>query len=94
MESKKSLAAAFNINVHELGSTVAVKPNHKQGIVSGYIGAATGLLCAYSGITFSVLNGYISYGEAGFHYGVTGALCGICCGVIGVMSKRQVAGGT
>ena len=92
LESKKALAVAFEINAVNLD----VKPVEvntlgfdKRGRMLGISGAFAGLISAYVGITMSFASGNISSGEAGLYYGGIGALCGICCAVIGVFANKQ-----
>ena len=51
----------------------------------GFAGATAGLVCAYMGITLSLMSGQIMSADAGFYYGAVGAFCGGCCGVIGAL---------
>ena len=91
LESKKALAVAFEINVNSLNlDTAAIDAQiaTNRGRALGFLGAFAGLACAYIGITISLTNGYISYGEAGVWYGCTAAFCGICCAAIGILSNR------
>ena len=92
LESKKAMASVFGLDatVLELQNNENSSNNH-SGYKYGYAGAVFGLICAYSGISFSLLNNHISYGEAGLYYGATGALVGLCCGVIGYISNTQSA---
>lgn len=92
LESKKALAAAFDINVGNLDiNTVAINilASHNRGRKFGFAGAIVGLVSAYIGITMSFTSGHISSGEAGLYYGGAGAFCGICCAIIGVLSNRH-----
>lgn len=91
LESKRALAAAFDINVSNLdinttaaGTLASIHRGRKFGLA----GATLGLLSAYIGISISFASGHITSGEAGIYYGGLGAFYGICCAVIAVLSKR------
>lgn len=91
LDSKKALAAAFDINANELNintAAIAAKETNSRGRKFGFYGAALGLACSYAGVTHSLTNGYISAGEAGLYYGGIGAFCGISCAIVGVLSNK------
>ena len=92
LESKKALAAAFEMNATnlEINTTVinTLASNNRDRKL-GLAGAITGLVCAYIGITMSLSSGYITFGEAGVYYGAVGAFTGICCAIIGVLSNKH-----
>ena len=91
LESKKALAAVFGIKANDLGintAAISTLATINRGRNFGFIAAATGLVCAYIGITMSFTSGHITSSEAGLYYGGVGAFCGICCAIIGVLSKK------
>lgn len=91
LESKRALAAAFDINVSNLdiNSTAAsTLASSHRGCKFGLAGATVGILSAYIGISISFTSGDITSAEAGIHYGSLGALYGISCTVIILMSNR------
>ena len=92
LESKKALASVFGVEnaVLEVQASGIIKVEY-NGNIYGYAGAFIGLTSAYIGITYSLVNHYISYGMAGIYYGAIGAVCGICCCIIGYMSKQKKA---
>lgn len=91
IESQKALASAFDMPANTLNIdtvNVAVKKAAQKGRRLGMLGAGVGCLSAYAGITYSVINGYMSVGDAGIYYGSVAALCGICCAGVGVISQK------
>ncbi len=94
LESKKALAAAFNIKPSDLDipiDKIESLAASKRGRMFGLAGATVGLVCAYIGITPSLMSGQITSAEAGFYYAAVGAFCGVCCGVIGALSNKRKA---
>jgi len=86
-----ALAAAFDVHpssldINALGDEA--QASQERGRKYGLAGAGAGLASAYIGITVSFSLGGITAGEAGLYYGSTAAFCGLCCAVIGVLSKR------
>ena len=94
-ESKKALAAVFEINAIDLDINQAAVNSlaaNNRGRKFGFVGAFLGLLSAYAGITVSFILGSISSSDAGLYYGGVGAFCGVCCAIISVLSKKYQAG--
>ena len=92
LESKKALAAVFNIKPSDLDIKVGAIEHlaaTKRGRMFGFVGATGGLICAYIGITMSLMSGQITSADAGFYYGAVGAFCGVCCGVVGLLSYKR-----
>ena len=91
LESKKALAEVFNIKPCDLEMQIDALQNlaaSKRGRIFGFAGVIGGLVCAYIVITLTLISGQINSADAGFYYGAVGAFCGICCGIIGVVSNR------
>jgi len=95
LESKRALAASFEIEVSELESksscqdtAIASESRLHSGAKLGMTGAVIGLILAYVGITRSLLEGLISAGEAGLYYGGVGACCGLSCALIGFFGDK------
>lgn len=88
LETKLALCAALNIQPEQLNYSPSHSIPNSHTAHYGYIGAGVGLICSYAGITFSVVQGSISFGQAGIWYGTIGALVGISCGLIGVLKQR------
>ena len=91
LDSKRALASVFEINANELDPVGHLT---KNGSVDGnkrygYLGAGVGLLCSYSAITYSLIDGSISSGAAGLCYGSVGAAVGLTCWLIDYLSKRS-----
>jgi len=90
LDSQKALASVFDLEVAELKLELIENESISyHSHLYGYYGAGFGLVCAYAGISFSLLNNYISHSSAGLYYGATAAFCGLCCGVIGHFSKYK-----
>ena len=92
LDSKRALAAVFEVDIDELiitGSDNDFSSYKLKGRNLGYLGAALGVLCAFSGISLSLINGYMSYEAAGIYFGSVGAAGGICCAAIGVLSNKH-----
>ncbi|MCH2100004.1 MAG: helix-turn-helix transcriptional regulator [Pseudomonadales bacterium] len=95
LESKKALAASFEINANQLGidtSETSIYARAYRGVNLGFSGAIAGVALAYTGITISLVSGAINESQAGLYYGGVGAFCGICCAIIGTLSSRYRAG--
>ncbi|MFT5083105.1 MAG: DNA-binding XRE family transcriptional regulator [Lentisphaeria bacterium] len=91
LESSKALASAFEIGVNDLkidAEEVTAADANRKGRKYGFICVAVGMVSAYTAITYSFMNGGISGFEAGVSYGGIGAVCGICCVAIGVLSNK------
>ena len=96
LESKRALAAAFGIKANDLevnAAAISTLAAINRGRNFGFIGATTGLVCAYIGITMSFISGHITSSEAGLYYGGVGAFCGICCAIIGILSSKYGTSG-
>jgi transcriptional regulator with XRE-family HTH domain len=92
LESRKALAVAFEMDAADLEldlSAIEQVASNRRGTRYGYIGAATGLVASYVGITLDVLGGGMSLGEAGVYYGGVGAVVGVFAAVIGRRSARR-----
>jgi hypothetical protein len=61
----------------------------KRGRMFGFAGVTLGLVCAYIGITLSLISEQVSSVDAGFYYGAVGAFCGVCFGLIGLLSNKR-----
>jgi transcriptional regulator with XRE-family HTH domain len=89
LESRKALASAFEIDVSDFEiSAITLKNKIQNNQKYGYFGSAVGLIFAYVGITYSIVNHHISYGEAGIYYGAIAAFVGVCCGLIGLLFRK------
>ncbi len=80
------------MHAHELGfNTIAIAQAkaHIRGRRFGYIGAAIGFMSAYVAISYSLIMGDTTLGEAGLYYGSVAALFGLSCGVITVLVKKS-----
>ena len=89
LESKKALAGVFNIKPSDLDIQVDAIENlaaSKRGRMFGFAGVTLGLVCAYIGITLSLISEQVSSVDAGFYYGAVGAFCG---GLIGLLSNKR-----
>jgi transcriptional regulator with XRE-family HTH domain len=91
LETRLALCAAFNIQPNQLSNTATHSKSNPQTAHYGYIGAGVGLICSYTGVTYSVYQGSISFGQAGIWYGIIGALVGVTCGIIGILQQRSYA---
>jgi transcriptional regulator with XRE-family HTH domain len=92
LDSKRALAAVFEVGIDELTITESDSNFFSfklKGRNLGYLGSALGVLCAFSGISLSLINGYMSYEAAGIYFGSVGAVGGICCAAIGVLSNKH-----
>ena len=90
LDSKRALAAVFEVAVEELTfkeHDFILAEKNRKGRSLGYIGAGLGVACAFTAIFWSLINGYISYEAAGIYFGVVGAMGGISCAAIGVLSN-------
>lgn len=91
LASKNALATTFGIDSDSLDvDHVAMKAQaaNERGRKLGFRGITVGLICAYIGITFSLITGNMSLGESGAYYGGIAALCGICYAIIGMLSHK------
>jgi len=93
LESKKALAAAFEIDALDLevnSKAVDIAATNRRGQKYGYAGAALGFIGAYTGITLDLIGGGMTIGEAGVYFGIVGALFGISCAAIGFFSRKRL----
>jgi len=91
IDSKKALASAFEIDATDLDTDQDIPrrlAGNRPGTKLGFLGAFAGLVGSYAGITSEVMSGQMTYGEAGIYFGAVGAACGLCCAIIGSMSRR------
>ena len=94
LESKKSLAAAFDINVSDLEPCItntAMYTSTKQGRIFGFGGAFLGFAFSYVGITNALASGQLTNADAGLYYGGIGLFCGTCCAFIGWFTSKYQA---
>lgn len=92
LESKKALAAAFNVPASELTldtEAIAQAEAYVGSRKFGYIGAAIGCISACVAISIALVNSGISLGEAGLYYGLVAAFFGASCAIIGVLVKKR-----
>ena len=92
LESKRALAAAFEIDATDLDfdyDRLTRRDKNAQGVKLGTLGAVAGMVCAYAGITWSLVNGEMPADVAGMSYGIVGAVCGVTCAVIGTFGRWQ-----
>ncbi len=90
MDSRAAIAVVFNMEAEHLCEAL-VSPTDKRfvkGLAWGVGGHIVGLVCAYVGITFALLEGDILPSEAGIYYGSIGAFCGAGCAILGVWSEK------
>ncbi len=90
MDSRAAIAVVFGMDAENLCQT-GVSPidnGRVRGVAWGFAGLICGLLCAYASITFALIDGNISSGEAGIYYGSIGAFCGAGCAILGVVSEH------
>lgn len=94
LDSKRALAAVFEVDVEELTlneKNFILTDQNRKGRSFGYMGAGLGIACAFIAIAWSLINGYISYEAAGIYFGSVGAMGGIVCAAIGVLSNKSLA---
>jgi transcriptional regulator with XRE-family HTH domain len=94
LESKLALASAFDVSPESLTLPSSSKSTPSKYIPSvdgklGFVGALTGLVCAYIGISIPLFIGAIDAGTAGFLYGGFGAFIGICAAIVGITDQRM-----
>ena len=88
LETRLALSTVLGIKPEELERKQKNSKSSSKGVVYGFAGAGVGLVCSYTGITYSVLQGNLSLGHAGVWYGVIGACAGITCAIIGSLNRR------
>ena len=79
-ESMQALASAFEIDV----SSLQIDDKEREHIshlrrvrLFSFLANTLGILCAFSAITYSLINGNMSGGEAGLYYGGVALLGGL-----------------
>jgi len=87
LETKRALAAVFEISPEMLGENPSHSPNHINGVRYGYMGVTVGCISSYSGISYAVWTHNLPLGEAGIYYGFIGLIAGICYAGIGILSN-------
>lgn len=88
LETRLALSTVLGIKPEDLEHEVNNSKSRSKGAIYGFAGTGIGLLCSYTGITFSVLQGNLSLGHAGVWYGAIGACAGITCAIIGTLNQR------
>lgn len=80
LDSGQALAAVFELSAE----TIQIDPiriagdlNSRKGHKLGMLGNTIGFICAYLGITYSLVSGNLSWFEAGAWYGGIAFFCGI-----------------
>ena len=94
LDSKRALAAVFEVDVEELTlneNNFILAEQKREGRRMGFIGVGLGVACAFIAIAWSLINGYMSYEAAGIYFGSVGAVGGIICAAIGVLSNKFLA---
>jgi transcriptional regulator with XRE-family HTH domain len=88
LETRLVLSTVLGIKPDDLERESNNNQSPSKGAAFGFAGAGIGLLCSYAAITFSVLQGNLSLGNAGVWYGVIGACAGVTCAIIGTLNQR------
>ena len=93
LESQKAIAGAFNIESSQLedrrASLAQASNANARQARNGMAGAIAGGLAAYAAITYSLVGGGPSSGEAGVYYAGIAAFTGACCALIDCAAKRR-----
>lgn len=95
LESKKALAAVFEIDVAALEiDEEAIVRSHQieRGRRNGILGATIGVSFAVIAVVYSFISGGATQGELGMYLGLLGAMYGSVCGLISFMAKKQQIG--
>jgi hypothetical protein len=50
-----------------------------------------GFICAYLAISYSLVNGFVEWGNAAMWYGGVASFTGVCLGVMGVVKRQENA---
>lgn len=87
LETRLALSTVLGIKPEELERKTNNSNSRSKGLVYGFAGAGVGLVCSYTGITYSVLQGNLSLGSAGVWYGAIGACAGITCAIVGTLNQ-------
>lgn len=91
LESKKALAAAFEIDAVDLdidSPMLKTRSAISRGQFWGCVGVGCGFVGAYLGISTSLITGQISSAGAGLYYGGVAAFSGLVCSIIGFVSYK------
>lgn len=90
LESSQALAAVFELSAESMqidSSKRAGDLNVRRGQRFGMLGNTLGFICAYLGITYSLITGNLKGLEAGIWYGGIALFCGLIYIGIAVLSE-------
>ena len=92
LESKKALAAAFEVEADVLERDIQRQKRVtgiRWGAGLGFAGVCAGGLSAWTGISDGRLSGALTAAEAGVYFGSIGVFCGLCCGLAGLFFYKN-----
>ena len=89
METRKALAAAFDLSLEELVRSESRADNSRRGVRWGTAGATAGYASAFVAVTYSLAMGQISGSTAGITLGTLGAATGTMCAGIAWLGHRS-----
>ena len=89
METRKALAAAFDLSLEELVRSESRAENSRRGVRWGIAGATAGYASAFVAVTYSLAMGQISGSTAGITLGTLGAATGAMCAAIAWLGDRS-----
>ena len=89
METRKALAAAFDLSLEELVRSESRADNSRRGVRWGTAGATAGYASAFVAVTYSLAMGQISGSTAGITLGTLGAATGAMCAGIAWLGHRR-----
>jgi transcriptional regulator with XRE-family HTH domain len=92
LESKKALAVVFGVALETLDDLREERQRYlvalKGGTILGMAGALVGGASGYLAISLSFRAGEMTASDAGVAYGAVGAIVGLTCALIGVVSQK------
>lgn len=87
IDSVQAIAAAFNVPADDF----LVSQRHagiKRGVQFGFAGVAIGALASATSVFYSLQTVTITSADAGTSFGIIGAIAGLSCAFIGIMSHK------
>lgn len=88
IDSVQAIAAAFDVPTDDF-LVSQHRAGIKRGVQFGFVGVAAGALAATVSVFYSLQTITISPADAGASFGIIGAIAGLSCAFIGIMSHKM-----
>ncbi len=88
IDSVQAIAAAFDVSADDF-LVSQHRVGIKRGVLLGFAGVAIGVLAATASVFHSLQTATISLADTGASFGIIGAIAGLSCAFIGIMSHKM-----